>query len=805
MIKNYITIAFRNFLRHKSFTFLNVLGLSLGLAASLLILQYVKYEKSYDTFHTNAENIYRVQYNVYQNNQLTIECAAAVPAVGPALKNNFPEVKQFTRLFPFSGTVNYRSTGGEDVTFREEKMQITDPAVFEVFDFKLIQGSTETSLEGPNKAVISESAAQKFFGEEDPMGKYITLDGTRRAEVTGIFADVPDNSHIKFNILFSYQTLNNETENASETAWGWYDFNTYVLIDPSADVPALQSKWDTYLQNERGEDWNKYNYKQEFILQPLLDIHLYSNLLQESMPEEQGDGNAVYFLTIIALFILIIAWVNYINLATAKSFERANEVGVRKVMGANKGQLIYQFLAESFLINLLATFLALVIIRLAWPSFASLAGRNIPADFMTEQGFWVTVAGLFVVGAVLSGSYPALVLSSFKPVLVLKGKLITSKGSILRQLLVIFQFVASIFLISGTIIVYQQLSFMQNRDLGIDLNQTLVLKGPDVADSLYEQNFESFKNESLKIAGVKKLSAASNVPGDEIFWTQGIRRLQGGPESGVIVYNVGIDEDYIPAFNLELLAGRNFEKEITGDRERILMNRALAETLEFESPEAALGEKVVLGNDTLEIAGILENYHQMSLKNKMAPIALRLFPARNFFSFKIETDNYQQVLTSLEKPWKIIFPGNPIDYFFLDEFFNQQYRSDRQFGQVFGLFSALAIFVACLGLFGLASFMTIQRTKEIGVRKVLGSTVANIVLLLSTGFIRLVIIANLIAWPLAWWVMKNWLESFPYHMDINPLLFPFAGLGVIIVAFLSVGFQTLRAALLNPAETLKYE
>ena len=805
MIKSYLTTAIRNFQRHKSFTFLNILGLSLGLASGLLILQYVKYEKSFDTFHTKAKNIYRIQYNVYQNNKLNIECAAAVPAVGPALKNNFPEIRQFTRLFPISGTINYRNQRGENITFREEKMQITDPAVFEVFDFKLMKGNAETSLEGPNKAVISESAARKFFGEEDPMGKFITIDGTRKAEITGVFTNVPDNSHIKFNLLFSYQTLNNETNNASETAWGWYDFNTYVLVDPATEVAALQSKWDTYLQNERSEEWNKYNFKEEFIFQPLLDIHLYSNLLQESEPEEQGDGNAVYFLTIIAFFVVIIAWVNYINLATAKSFERANEVGVRKVMGAKRGQLMHQFLVESFFINLLAMILALVIVALAWPSFSALAGREIPEDFMLRKDFWLLVTGFFLAGSVFSGIYPALVLSSFKPVMVLKGRLVTSKGSILRKILVVFQFVASVFLISGTIIVYQQLSFMQNRDLGIDINQTLVLKGPDVADSLYAQSLESFKNEVLQISGVKQMSAASNVPGDEIFWTRDVQRLQGGPESSITVYNVGIDEDYIPAFDLKVVAGRNLEKRITGDRQRVLLNRELANALAFKDPEKAIGERVRLGGDTLEIAGVLENYHQMSLKNKMAPLALRLMPSQGFFSFKIETNNYRQVLENLEKPWNTIFPGNPIDYFFLDDFFNRQYQSDHQFGQVFGLFSALTILIACLGLFGLASFMTIQRTKEIGVRKVLGSTVANIVLLLSKGFIQLVIIANLIAWPATWWVMKNWLDSFPYHIGINPLLFLVAGFGVVIIAFLSVGFQTLKAASLNPAKTLKYE
>ncbi len=805
MIKNYFISALRNFLHHKSFTFLNVLGLSIGLAASLLILQYVKYEKSFDTFHSKAENIYRIQYNVYQNNKLTVESAAAVPAAGPGLKDNFPEVKQFTRLFPFTGTINYRDAGGQNRTFREEKMQITDPTVFEVFDFDLIRGNAETALLGPDKAVISESAARKLFGEEDPMNKYITFNGERKAEVTGVFTDVPDNSHIKFNVLLSYQTLNNETNNDSETNWEWYDFNTYVLVDPSADVTELQSKWDDYLQKEHGEKWEKGNFKQEFILQPLLDIHLYSNLLQESMPEEQGDGNAVYFLTIIALFILIIAWVNYINLATAKSFERANEVGVRKVMGAHQGQLMYQFLTESFMINLLATAVALIVVWIAWPSFATLAGRNIPVSFMFETDFVLLLSLFFVAGTLLSGFYPALILSSFKPIMVLKGRLVTSKGSILRQSLVIFQFVASVFLISGTVIVYQQLSFMQNRDLGINIDQTLVLKGPSVTDSLYAQNLETFKNEALKIAGIKQLTASSNVPGHEIFWTRGIKRLQGGPESDIIVYNASIDEDYIPTFDLKLVAGRNLTQNIKGDQQRLLLNRALADALEFRNPEEAIGKKVRLGGDTLEIAGVLENYHQMSLKNKVAPLALRLWPSRAFFSFKIETDNYHQILGSLEEPWRTIFPGNPVEYFFLDEFFNRQYKSDHQFGRVFGLFSALAIFVACLGLFGLASFMTIQRTKEIGVRKVLGSTAYNIVLLLSKGFMQLVIIANLIAWPLAWWVMNSWLDAFPYHININPLLFLFAGLGVILIAFLSVSFQTLKAALSNPADTLKYE
>ncbi len=807
MIKNYFTSAFRNFLRHKSFTFLNVIGLSLGMAVSLLILQYVKYEKSYDTFHSKASDIYRIQYNAWQNGKLRFECAAAVPAVGPALKNNFPEVKQFTRLYPVSGVVSYENSKHGLISFLEEKMQITDPAVFEVFDFHLIKGNEQTSLQGPNKVVISKKAARKYFEDDDPIGKTIAWNGNQKFEVTGIFEDVPANSHIKFDILFSYQTLNTQTKNESETSWGWYDFNTYVLLQPAADAKILQAKWDKYVLSIRGEEWKKYNSKQAFILQPLLEIHLHSNLLQESQPEEKGDGDSVYALSIIAFFILVIAWVNYINLATAKSFDRANEVGVRKVMGAQRSQLIKQFLSESFLVNLLAAVLAVIIVQMAWNSFSSLAGRNIPVAYLTQKDFWLLILILFVLGSLLSGSYPALILSSFKPVAVLKGKVMrTSQGSFLRKSLVVFQFVASVVLISSSVIVYQQLNFMKGQNLGVDINETIVLKGPGLTDSLYAQKVESFKTEVLKIAGAKNITSSTNVPGDEIFWASGIRKLTAEASTSISGYTVGIDQDYISSFNLGLVTGRNFDIHHPNEKKNVILNRAMVEALDFKDSKTAIGEKVIQGRDTMEIVGVLENYHQMSLKEAITPLVFRYTPTfTSFFSVKIESKNYQEILGSVDQLWKSYFPGNPMDYFFLDKFFNRQYESDQQFGRVFSLFTGLAIFIACLGLFGLASFMTIQRTKEIGIRKALGSTSSNIVLLLSKGFVQLVLVANLIAWPLAWWIMRLWLQSFPYHININPALFIVAGLGVVAIAFISVGFQTIKAARINPANTLKYE
>lgn len=805
MIRNYLLTALRSFFKHRSFTILNVLGLTIGMIASILILQYVKYERSFDTFHTKASDIYRIQYNQWQNGKLRFQCAAAVPAVGPALKNNFPEVRRFTRLFPVSGIVSYEGPNGL-VSFREDKMQIVDSSVFQVFDLPLINGNEQQALSGPDKAVISQKAARKYFGDVDPVGKTIAWDGSNKFEVTGVFKDLPENSHIKFDFMLSYQTLNNQSNRESETSWGWYDFNTYVLLEPGTDVKELQAKWDKFLQQTRGEAWSKRNSKQEFILQPMLDIHLGETLLQESQPDERGDGDSVYALTFIALFILVIAWVNYINLATAKSFDRANEVGVRKAMGAQKNQLIYQFLAESLLINFIALLISIFSVWLIWPWFSQLSGRDIPMSYMLHKDFWLLAGLLFLAGTCLSGFYPAIILSSFKPVAVLKGKVMrTAQGNVLRKSLVVFQFAASVLLIVGAIVVYQQLVFMRNQKLGIDINKTLVIKGPGVRDSLFRDKLQSFKDEALRITGIRAVTSSSNVPGDEIFWANGIMRLTGGPESLISGYTVGIDYDYITSFGLTIAAGRNFDRDHTNERKSIILNRAMTEALDFKDPADAIGQKVIQG-DTFEIVGVLENYHQMSLKEAVTPLVFRFTPGNaQFISFKIDNSNYLDMIQAIQEPWSSIFPGNPIDYFILDQFFNRQYESDRQFGQIFTIFTLLAIFIACLGLFGLSSFMTTQRTKEIGIRKVLGSSVGSVVFLLSKGFITLVLIANAIAWPLAWLIMNRWLTSFPYHIEMNPITLVLAGMSVVIIAFISVAFQTLRAARINPAQTLKYE
>ena len=808
MIGNYIKIALRNFQRQKGYTLLNVSGLSLGLAASLLIFQYVKYERSFDTFHSRAKDIYRIQYNGWQNGKLNYESAVAVPAVSAELKNNFPEIEAHTRLLPQSGVIQYERPGGEAITFREEKAFFADTSFFKVFDFRVTLGDPATCLKGLNKIMLSETMARKYFGSGDPLGKRLQFNANETMDITGVFRDVPENSHIKFDFLVSYETLNRRTEDQSATSWGWYDFYSFVLLKPNTDVKTLQAKWDEHLGKVRKADWDKYNRTQEFILRPLTDIHLYSKLLYETSPQELRDGDSVYALSVIAIFILIIAWVNYVNLATARSLNRANEVGVRKVTGAFRSQLISQFITESVMLNVFAALLALGIVVTAWSSFSQLTGWNIPIDYFMQLEFWLLVSALFLLGALLSGFYPAIVLSSFMPVAVLKGKLVRSAGgNYLRKGLVVFQFVASVFLISGSLIVYQQLLYMKTKDLGVSLHQTVVLKGPEIiADSLYQKNLEAFRTEILRIPGVKGIAGSSNIPGVENYWTMGVKRLHGGPEGFNTMTHIGFDYEFIPQYKINVIAGRGFDRQFPSDDKKLIINRAAAKDLEFDDPAKAIGEKLISNRDTLEVVGVVEDFHQMSLKTAIIPLVCRLRPhAGSYYSLKLETSNYKETMAAIEGPWKAFFPGNPLDYFFLDEFYNLQYAHDDRFGEVFTIFTGLAIFIASLGLIGLASFMTVQRTREIGIRKVLGSSVSGIIVLLSKGFMQPVLIAIVIACPIGWWLMEKWLQSFPYRTTIGLWVFVVAGVLVLMIAFLSVSSQTLKAAMTKPAETLKYE
>jgi putative ABC transport system permease protein len=801
MLLKYVLAFFRQVSRNKVFTLLNLLGLSVGMAAFMLLLQFVVFENSFDKFHHNSKNIYRIRYDGYRNGQRMFASAAAVPAVGPAMKNNFPEVLEYSWAFPESGVL----TNDKNISYRERKVQIVTPSFLTMFDWEMISGDT-SALSKPYAMVLPESTARKYYGDEDPIGKILRMGEEYEFEIRGVIKDVPENSHLKFSALISAETLHEWTDGRSRNAWGWYDFNTYILLKEGTDPRAFQEKFAFWLAKERKEDWGDEGFE-EFILQPLEDIHLHSDLLQESEPEEQGDADSVMILAIIAMAVLAIAWINYINLSSSRALERAREVGIRKVVGGQKKQLITQFLTESLVMNILAAGISLLIVALFLPYFNQLTGRSLSLSLFGEPLFWSGLVLLFLFGSFMAGLYPAFVLSSFKPVLVLKGKFSANgKGFLMRKILVVFQFTASVALIAGTFLVHSQVQYMKNMDLGVNIDQKLVMRGPgNVNDTIFQEIYQTFKTEVNRVGGIEKLTSSSNIPGDEIFWASGIKRVDEEEYRGVI-YVIGMDEDYLPAFDIELLAGRNFSPDFGAEDLSVIINERAAEFLEFPTPADAVGQKVNFHGEERLIVGVIADYHQMSLKQEPIPLIYRYFPASDdYFTMVVDPRQLETSLVSLEKVWNQFFEGNPFETFFLDEFFDRQYRIEKQLNAAVGFFALVAILIAALGLFGLSSYTTLQRTKEIGIRKVNGASPGRILRLIAADYLVLIVISVFIASPVTWFLIRRWLESFPYQVTIHWWIFLFTGILALIMALIAVSIQTLRAANNNPTESLKYE
>ena len=813
MIKSYLRIALRNLFRRKGYTALNVLGLAIGITCCLLIFQYVAYEKSYDKFEPDHDRIVRLRLDDYQQGKLAWKSATSYPAFGPTMKRDFPEVEDYCRLIDADVLL---SNDARNVKFKEDKGYYADASVVSFFGIKLLKGNSATALNAPDKILLSEGTAKKYFGNEDPLGKILTdrnPDFTRSFVVTGVFKELPKNSHLIIHHLVSYSTLGSinrfygDTTNATETNFGWYDFYTYLKLKPGVDYKKLEAKFpaycDKYMNNN---EWQKTNnVRTELHAIPLSDIHLYSNYNQEA--EVNGNGQSVSFLFMIAFFIVAIAWINYINLATARSMERAREVGVRKVVGALRSNLIRQFLVESFLLNLFAFILGLTAVYLLTPLFNAFTGRDAQNIFYLPANYWLGFGAMFLLGSLLSGIYPAFVLSSFQPVKVLKGLFKnSSSGLILRKSLIIIQFATSVVLIAGTIIVYQQVSYMQQQNLGVNINQTLVLKGAEsVTDSAYQNVYQPFKTALLKIPGVKNVSASTNIMGEEIYWTNGSRQFITNSKT-VTLYNLGIDYDFIPSYSLKLVAGRNFSKDFTSDEHAVLLNEEAAKLLGFTDYGKAVNQSFFSAGDTVKLAGVVANYHQEGLQKAIPPMIFRLTPNnRGSYGIKIEASNVQSTLASVQKTWNKYFPADPFNYFFLDNFFNSQYNADQLFGKVFGLFAFLAILIACFGLLGLSAYNVIQRTKEIGIRKILGASTQNLLYLLSKDFLVLILIAFIVAIPVSWWVMHNWLQNYAYRINIAWWVFVVAGAAALCIALFTISFQAIKATIANPVKSLRTE
>lgn len=808
MFKNYIKIAWRNLIKNRAYSAINIGGLAIGITSCLLILQYVAFETSYENFHKNKDRIYRVKQERYNAGKLETEWAGGAFAVGNTFKEAIPEIEEYVKVVETADIV----VELKDETLKIDEVYFTTNSFFEVFSYPLIAGDIASVLSEPGTAALTETMALKVFGSTDIIGKTLPISGEKGYRITGVFKDMPLNTQLKPNFLASYASFvemvetNSNGEQTPENAWDWDGCLTYIMLKEGVNANHVEAKFPAIVSENESDFAKQSNSSAKYSLMPITDIHLKSHFMME--PGPTGDGKTVYLLLAIAFFIIIIAWVNYINLATARAIGRAKEVGIRKAVGSNRKQLITQFFIESALFNTMALVVALGLMIIMIPPFNQLSGQELSFALFAKSTFWYGLIGLFVVGVFLSGAYPAFVLSRFKPIEVLKGKMVSTKqGALLRKSLVVLQFAASLFLLIGTTTVYEQIQFMRKQSLGLDIEKTLVIVPPIVLDSTYLSQMTAFKDNLLKYPSIKSIAASTTVPGQPVNWNAGgIKLVSQDQEFGKQYRIIGVDYDYIPQFGLKLIAGRAFSKEYSTDPEAVIFNRAGISQLGFNNPDEAIGERIDFWGNQYTIIGVSENFNQESLRLPYEPLVLRLIPAlQGYFTIKQNSEDVAQTIAQVKTEWNKFFPGNTYEYFFLDNHFNDQYQADQRFGKVFGLFTGLAILVACLGLFGLASFTTLQRTKEIGIRKVLGSSVVGILKLLYKEFAYLLVIAFLVAIPIAWFTTDNWLQGYAFRIDVHWSYFVLPFIAIMLIALVTVSFQTVKAALNNPVESLKTE
>ncbi len=799
MFKNYIKIAWRNLLKNKGYSAINIGGLAIGMTCFLLIAMFIKNELSYDSHHENGDRIYRVVHHNSPDNIENHWIWGNAP-VGPALKSDFPEVIEEVQFSGRSDVLleyNNRS-------FQESNCFYMDPSVFDVFTWPLVSGNPETALEAPYSIVLTESTAKKYFGDEDPMGKAIEGVGGRANDgvytVTGVMKDVPANSHFSFDVLMSmssfYQTRPEIFDN-----WGYVDFYTYFLVDENFDQQAFQAKMPAFLERNRPEEYDEYYYDLSF--EPLSEAYLQSEAARQ--PGITGSLSNIYIFAIIGLFILIIACINFMNLATARSLERAKEVGIRKVIGANKKGLVYQFLGESLTMVFLASVLGIALVFLCLPAMRGITGKPFLTEEIFDSATVLLYAGMALIIGFLSGSYPAFVLSSFKPSSVLKGVFRTSQnGNRLRKGLVVFQFSLSIALIASTVIVYFQLGFMLDKNLGFDREQQLVIDfnwDGEVVD-----NMETIKSEFMELPEVVSVAGSRTVPGSHFPAAGTNIQTQEGEMKFFEPFLYEIDFDFIPHYEIEVVAGRPYSREfVTDSTQAMVVNEAAAKSFGYANPKDIIGKRFEQWGREGTIVGVVKDFNYLSLHQKVAPLTLRYSQYGKYLTLKVKSDNIQQAISNIENKWAELAPHRPFLYSFLDQSFNQQYEADFKFKNLFTIFSFLAILIACLGLLGLATYSAVQRTKEIGVRKVLGAEVSSIALLLSKDFLKLVLLAILIATPFSWYAMNKWLNDYAYQIDIHWWVFALSGGIALAIALATVSFQAIKAARANPVKSLRTE
>ncbi len=808
MIKNYFKIAFRNLLRNKGLTFINLVGLATGFAITLLIVQYVQFERSYENTHSNADRIVRLTLNYLTGNTVTTQDSEMYPAAGPKLKSEAPEVEKYTRVYDIGEPNSPMQVG--DQQFLMKSLYAVDADFFNMFDYKLIYGTKEDLFNKPNEAVITESIALKYFNRTDVVGEVLKSPGPNGDilyKIVGVTHDSPPNTHLKVDMLISYATMISDEEMVrrhGEKKDNWSGNNSYMYVQlvEGADFDSFTSSLKDFSKRLIDEKTIK---SEAIVGQKIKDIHLYSKKTFE--PEPNGDANSVYFLFAVAVLIIISAFVNYINLTTSQALDRAKEVGVKKVLGSTKSQLRIQFLVESIVINTLAAGLAILLVSAVKSMFISLSGLPDSFSVLGSLSFWLLLLSFIVIGGVLSGLYPAFVLSSFKPSTILKGNFSHSvKGNLLRKGLVVFQFAITTILLIQTFTVNEQIDFLRGLDRGVNVEQSIVVEAPAKNAA---KNYSAFKQNLLTNTNVKTVALSHTVPGQPsgaLSTTADIHITGTTPDAYHNFYLTFIDKDYVPLLGVEMIAGTNFDEGTTQQKRHVIVNEKALEKWNITDPEKAINQKLSFWGGEWTIKGVVKNYHQQSPKSPMLPL-IHVF--NNYFGSLATvqfvggspTDNLKQV----KEAFHAIYPGAPFSYFFMDQEYDKQFKAEDRFKNVFMILTAFSILIACLGLLGLASFSVAKRKKEIGIRKVVGASTATILMLLSKDSLKTVMISVIVSIPITYLFVKKWLENFAYKIDLNIWLFILPILLVFILVLLSISFKTVKTVMANPINSLRSE
>jgi len=809
MIRNYIKTAFRSLMKNKGFTFINVLGLALGLATCLLIVFYVFDELSYDRYNVKADRVFRLNYDI-KFGGVQNPYAITPPIAGAALKADFPEVEEVAR---------FRNRGGNKVkkgaqNIQEDRMVYADNSVFDVFTLPIINGDAAHALTEPHTIVVTADIAKKYFGKTNVVGQVLTLNDTSLFKITAVIKNIPQQSHFHFDFIMSMPTILAESR---DNSWLFNNFNTYILLKPGVNYKYLAAKLPEFLHRHAGAQlqstlhmdfaaFEKSGNSLKFTLIPLKNIHLQSAMLDEFEPN--GDITYVYIFSAIAIFILLIACVNFMNLSTARSANRAREVGVRKVLGSPRKYLVAQFLTESILVTLVGAAIAVFAAWAFLPLFNQLSGKQLTVT--PHILAWLIPALLIIILVIgcLAGSYPAIFLSGFQPINVLKGKLAAGfKGGALRSVLVVFQFGISIFLIIGTLVIYNQLKYIQNKDLGYNRDHILIVRNVWALGS----GANAFKQEIKELAGVQSATLSNSLPTDNgndnttsFFKNQVIDQKEA-----VLSHEWFVDEDYVSTLGIKMVAGRDFSKEMATDSSAAIVNESFAKLLGDKNPVGQFvytpANSLLTKLNRLHIIGVMKDFNFRSLKENVPPLVLNIAPNQGVMSVRIHTGDIPGLISQIKSSWKDVSHNQPLSYTFMDQEFDAIYHSEQRMGAISIAFTSLAIIIACLGLFGLAAYAAEQRTKEIGVRKVLGASVSTIVTMISKDFIKLVLISIIIATPIAWWAMQKWLQSFAYRQNIQWWVVAVAGFAAILIAFVTISYQSIKAALTNPVLSLRSE